>query len=109
MSIKEYIDSIDTSLYPEGIIAAVLYDPEEDTHLYLFDFDYDEYGNMFCTMLNEPINKKLPYMEFTLPFIDMMDYYYGYYVPEKDSKDIGKHFKKVIKKLKAKERALLRH
>ena len=105
MNIKEYIDSIDTASYPEGIISVVLYDSQSDTHLYLFDFAFDEYGNKYCTMLNEPISMDLPYVELTLPFIDMMDYYYASYAPIKESKDIGKHYKVVMKRLKKKEKA----
>lgn len=104
MNIKNYIDSIDTESYSEGIISVVLYDKQNDTHLYLFDFTYDEYGNKYCTMLNEPISKDLPYVELSSPFVDMMDYYYGSYVPIKESKDIGKNYKTVMKKLKRKEK-----
>lgn len=107
MNIKEYLDSIDTASYSKGIIAAVLYDSKEDTHLYLFDFTFDEYGNKYCTMLSEPINKDLPYVELSLPFIDSLDEYYGSYSPIKDCEDIGKHHKDIRKKLKKKEKTLL--
>ena len=107
MNIKEYIDSIDTASYPEGIISVVLYDSKNDTHLYLFDFSLDEQGNKYCTMLNEPINKELPYVELSTPFIDTIDGYYGSYIPISRSKDIGKHYKSVMKRLKHKEEKLL--
>ena len=105
--LKNYIDSIDTSSYKDGIISAVLYDDINDTHLYLFDFEYDEDGNKFCTMMCEPINKKLPYVELSIPFINQLDVYYSNYKIDKDNKDIGKHYKKVMKRLKLKEEHLL--
>ena len=108
MNIKEYINSIDTSLYSEGIISVVLYDSQNDTHLYLFDFTFDEYGNKYCTMLNEPISKDLPYVELSTPFIDSFDVYYGSYRPIKDIPYINKHYKTVMNKLKTKEELLLR-
>lgn len=108
MNIKEYIDSIDTASYPKGIISVVLYGKQNNTHLYLFDFDYDEYGNKYCTMLNEPISKDLPYVELSTPFIDSLDEYYGSYRPIKDSPYINKHYKTVMNKLKTKEELLLR-
>ena len=106
MNIKEYIDSIDTKAYSKGIISIVLYDSIKDTHLYLFDFTFDEYGNKYCTMLNEPISKDLPYVELSTPFIDSLDEYYGSYSPIKECNDIGKHYKDVMKKLKKKEKRL---
>ncbi len=109
MNIKEYIDLIDTVSYSKGIISVVLYDKQNDTHLYLFDFEYDEQGNKYCTMLNEPINKDLPYVELSTPFIDTIDEYYGSYIPISSSKDIGKHYKSVMKRLKHKEEKLLKN
>ena len=107
MSIKEYINLVDTSSYSKGIISVVLYDSIKDTHLYLFDFNHDEQGNKYATMLNEPINKDLPYVELSTPFIDTIDDYYGSYIPISSSKDIGKHYKTIIKRLKHKEEKLL--
>lgn len=109
MNIKNYVDSIDTSSYSKGVIAVVLYDSIKDTHLYLFDFTYDKYGNKYCAMLNEPIDKDLPYVELSTPFIDTIDEYYGSYLPLSNSKDIGKHYKTVMKRLKRKENNLLQH
>ena len=107
MNIKEYINSIDTKAYSKGIISIVLYDSIKDTHLYLFDFTLDEQGNKYCTMLNEPINKDLPYVELSTPFIDTIDDYYGSYIPLSNSKYIGKHYKTIMKRLKHKEEKLL--
>ena len=107
MNIKEYIESIETSVYSKGIISVVLYDSIKNTHLYLFDIVLDEQGNKYCTMLNEPISKDFPYVELSTPFIDTIDKYYGSYSPISNSKDIGKHYKAVMKRLKQKEEKLL--
>ena len=100
MNIKEYIDSIDTSSYSKGIISVVLYNKQNNTHLYLFNFTYDEYGNKYCTMLNEPISKDFPYVELSLPFIDSLDEYYKSYSVVKECEAIGKHYKNVMKEIK---------
>lgn len=107
MNIKEYINLVDTASYSKGIISVVLYDKQNDTHLYLFDFALDEQGNEYCTMLNEPISKDLPYVELSTPFIDVLDEYYSSYRPIRESNNVGKHYKTVMKKLKEKENLLL--
>lgn len=106
--IEKYINSINTSAYKEGIISVVLYDAIKDTHLYLFNFNHDEDGLRYCVMMCEPINEELPYVELSLPYVDQLDYYFKSYIPEKDSKDIGKHYKQVMKRLKLKEEKLLK-
>ena len=103
MNIKKYIDSVDTSAYKQGIISVVLYDKINDTHLYLFDFTYDEYGNKYCTMINEPMSKDLPYVELSLPFINTLDNYYGSYEVVLNDSNIGKRYTTVMKRLKNKE------
>lgn len=109
MNIKEYINSIDISTYSKGIISVVLYDSIKDTHLYLFDITLDKQGNKYCTMLNESIDVDYPYVELSTPFIDSIDEYYDSYLPLSNSKDIGKHYKTVMKRLKHKEKQLLQH
>lgn len=106
--LENYFNSIDTSSYKDGIIVAVLYDEINDTHLYLFNFDHDEDGIPNCIMMCEPINKELAYVELSSPYIDQLDVYYSNYKIDRDNKDIGKHYKKVMKRLKLKEEMLLK-
>ncbi|MCF0105479.1 MAG: hypothetical protein HUJ53_01825 [Holdemanella sp.] len=107
MRITEYIESLDTYSYKDGIISAVLYDEERDAHLYLFNFKTDEYGRTYCTIMNEPISMDLPYVELSLPFVSLLDEYYSSYVPVHDSTDIGCHYKEIKKRLKKKDAELL--
>lgn len=109
MNIKKYIDSIDTTLHFKENISVVLYDRNKDVHLYLFNFAFDEEDNQYCAMLSEPISEDLPYVELSLPFINTLDEYYSSYKPIKESKDIGKHYKTIMKRLKQKEEKLLQH